>query len=419
MFMGASVLTWALVLIFMGGMGKSAMMPLHIWLPDAMEGPTPVSALIHAATMVVAGVYLVARLFPLYLMEESSLVIVTVVGALTAFYAAMVACVQIDIKRVLAFSTISQIAFMMVSLGVARPEYHEGLGYMASMFHLFTHAMFKALLFLGAGALIHAIGSNDYTAMHGLRKYMPITHWTFLIGCLAIAGIIPFSGFFSKDEILSACGNYSTLVYIWMSLVAGLTAFYMFRLYYLIFWWKEHEIKEGEHAPHDQPWTMSLPLIILAAVSCVAGFIPFGKLVTWNGESYDFMAHFDWGVASISLGVAVVSIALATVMYRKENDLPAKFKNALPNLWKWCLHRFYWDELYQFITHKIIFGCVSRPLAWFDRHIIDGTMDAFANVTNKASEAIKPLHSGQAQMYVWVYIIGALLLASVTAICLI
>ncbi len=419
MFMGASVLTWALVLIFMGGMGKSAMMPLHIWLPDAMEGPTPVSALIHAATMVVAGVYLVARLFPLYLMEETSLVIVTVVGAITAFYAAMVACAQIDIKRVLAFSTISQIAFMMVSLGVARPEFHEGLGYMASMFHLFTHAMFKALLFLGAGALIHAIGSNDYTAMHGLRKYMPVTHWTFLIGCLAIAGIIPFSGFFSKDEILSACGNYSPLVYVWMSMVAGLTAFYMFRLYYLIFWWKEHKIPEGHHAPHDQAWTMSLPLIILALISCVAGFIPFGKFVSWNGEPYDFMAHFDWGVASISLLVAVLAIILATVMYRKENPLPEKFKNALPALWDWCHHRFYWDELYMFITHKIIFNGICRPLAWFDRHIIDGTMDSFAILTNKASELIRPLQSGQVQMYVWIYIIGALLLGGVTVLCLI
>ncbi|MDE6296435.1 MAG: NADH-quinone oxidoreductase subunit L, partial [Muribaculaceae bacterium] len=180
-FLGASVLTWALVLIFTGGMGKSAMMPLHIWLPDAMEGPTPVSALIHAATMVVAGVYLVARMFPLYLCEESALQFITWVGAITAFYAAVVACCQIDIKRILAFSTISQIAFMMVSLGVARPDLHEGLGYMASMFHLFTHAMFKALLFLGAGALIHAVHSNNYTAMGGLRKYMPITHWTFLI----------------------------------------------------------------------------------------------------------------------------------------------------------------------------------------------------------------------------------------------
>ncbi len=419
MFMGASVLTWALVLIFMGGMGKSAMMPLHIWLPDAMEGPTPVSALIHAATMVVAGVYLVARLFPLYLMEETSLVIITVVGALTAFYAAMVACVQVDIKRVLAFSTISQIAFMMVSLGVARPEFHHGLGYMASMFHLFTHAMFKALLFLGAGALIHAIGSNDYTAMHGLRKHMPITHITFLIGCLAIAGIIPFSGFFSKDEILSSCLGYDWMAYLWMSLVAGMTAFYMFRLYYLIFWWKEHKTPEGHHAPHDQPWTMSLPLIILAAVSCVAGFIPFGNLVTWNGHPYDFMAHFDWSVAAVSLAVALAGIGLATVMYRKENSLPEKFRKAVPALWNWCYHRFYWDELYIFITHKIIFGCICRPLAWFDRHIIDGTMDAFATITNKASDAIKPLQSGQIQMYVWYYLIGVLALGTITVLCLI
>lgn len=418
-FMGGSVLTWALVLIFMGGMGKSAMMPLHIWLPDAMEGPTPVSALIHAATMVVAGVYLVARLFPLYLMEPTALEIITVVGALTALYAAVVACTQIDIKRVLAFSTISQIAFMMVSLGVARPEFHEGLGYMASMFHLFTHAMFKALLFLGAGALIHAIGSNDYTEMHGLHKSMPITHWTFLIGCLAIAGIIPFSGFWSKDEILSSCMGYNWVAYVWMSFVAFLTAFYMFRLYFLIFWWKEHKTPEGHHAPHDQPWTMSLPLVILAAISCVAGFIPFGKFVTWNGEPYDFMAHFDWGIAGVSLVVAILGIGLAYVMYFKENPLPNKFRNAMPALWTWAHHRFYWDELYQFITHKIIFGSVCRPLAWFDRHIIDGTMDAFATITNKASEAIKPLQSGQIQMYVWYYLVGVLLLGGITALCLI
>lgn len=424
-FMGGSVLTWALVLIFMGGMGKSAMMPLHIWLPDAMEGPTPVSALIHAATMVVAGVYLVARLFPLYLMETAALDIIVVVGALTALYAAMVACTQIDIKRVLAFSTISQIAFMMVSLGVARPEFHHGLGYMAGMFHLFTHAMFKALLFLCAGALIHAIGSNDYTAMHGLRKHMPITHATFLVGCLAIAGIIPFAGFFSKDEILTATLGHSTLWYVWMSAVAGLTAFYMFRLYFLIFWWKEHKVPAGHHAPHDQPWTMTLPLVILAVISCFAGFVPMGNLVTWNGhEMFEEVSFFtnlkalDWSVAAISLLVAVAAIALATVMYRKENPLPSKLKNALPNLWRWCHHRFYWDELYMFITHKIIFGCVSKPIAWFDRHIVDGTMDAFASITHKASYAIRGLQSGNIQMYVWFYLIGALLLGAVTAICL-
>ncbi len=425
LFMGCSVLTWALVLIFMGGMGKSAMMPLHIWLPDAMEGPTPVSALIHAATMVVAGVYLVARLFPLYLMEEAALNIIVVVGALTALYAAIVACTQIDIKRVLAFSTISQIAFMMVSLGVARPEFHHGLGYMAGMFHLFTHAMFKALLFLCAGALIHAIGSNDYTAMHGLRKYMPVTHITFLIGCLAIAGIIPFAGFFSKDEILTATMGHSIFWYIWMSLVAGLTAFYMFRLYYLIFWWKEHKIPEGHHAPHDQPWTMTLPLVILAAVSCVAGFVPMGNLVTWNGhEMFEEVSFFtnlkalDWSVAAISLAVAIIAIVIATVMYRKENPLPAKMKAAMPALWRWAHHRFYWDELYMFITHKIIFGCVSKPIAWFDRHIIDGTMDGLAFVTNKLSYAIRGLQSGNLQFYVWFYLIGALVLGAVTAICL-
>lgn len=425
-FMGASVLTWALVLIFMGGMGKSAMMPLHIWLPDAMEGPTPVSALIHAATMVVAGVYLVARLFPLYLMETAALDIIVVVGALTAFYAAMVACTQVDIKRVLAFSTISQIAFMMVSLGVARPEFHHGLGYMAGMFHLFTHAMFKALLFLCAGALIHAIGSNNYTEMHGLRKYMPVTHITFLIGCLAIAGIIPFAGFFSKDEILTATMGHSTFWYLWMSLVAGLTAFYMFRLYYLIFWWKEHKVPEGHHAPHDQPWTMTLPLVILAAISCVAGFVPMGNLVTWNGhEMFDHVNFFTnlgalgWSVAGISLAVAIVAILIATKMYKTENDLPAKMKSALPRLWDWCYHRFYWDELYMFITHKIIFGCISKPIAWFDRHIVDGTMDGFAYCTQKASEAIKGLQSGNVQTYVWFYLVGALLLGAVTAICLI
>lgn len=417
MFMGASVMTWALVLIFMGGMGKSAMMPLHIWLPDAMEGPTPVSALIHAATMVVAGVYLVARLFPLFVQEEAALQIVTVVGAITALYAAMVACAQIDIKRVLAFSTISQIAFMMVSLGVARPEIHEGMGYMASMFHLFTHAMFKALLFLGAGALIHAVHSNNYTAMHGLRKHMPITHITFLIGCLAIAGIIPFAGFFSKDEILTACLGNSMVAYVWMSLVAGLTAFYMFRLYYLIFWWKDHEVHEGHHAPKDSPWTMSLPLIILALVSIVAGFIPFGELVTYNGEPYHI--HLNWTVAGISLAVAVIAILIATKMYKKENPLPEKLGNALPNLWRWCHKRFYFDELYMFITHRIIFNLVSRPIAWFDRHIIDGTMDGFASVTNKASEKIKGLQSGNVQSYVLVYLMGALLIGAVVAVCLV
>ena len=419
-FMGCSVLTWAMVLIFTGGMGKSAMLPLHIWLPDAMEGPTPVSALIHAATMVVAGVYLVARMFPVYCVVEASMTFICCVGAITAFYAAVVACTQVDIKRVLAFSTISQIAFMMVSLGVARDymvegEHYSGLGYMAGMFHLFTHAMFKALLFLGAGALIHAVHSNDYTKMGGLRKYMPITHWTVLIGCLAIAGIWPFSGFFSKDEMLAAMFSRHWFWGAWMTMVAGLTAFYMFRLYYHIFWWEENPEYE-HHKPHDAPWQMSIPLILLAAVSCVAGFIPFGELVTWNGAPYHI--HIEAPVAATSLTVAVLAILLATVMYRKKNPLPEKFRKALPGLWTAAYHRFYWDEIYLFITHKIIFGGICKAIAWFDRHVIDATMDAFAKVTQKVSFAIRGFQSGNVQAYVLWYFFGAVALAIITWICL-
>lgn len=410
-FLGASVLTWALCLIYTGGMGKSAMMPLHIWLPDAMEGPTPVSALIHAATMVVAGVYLVARLFPIYLLETFALDFVLVVGAITALYAAIVACTQIDIKRVLAFSTISQIAFMMVALGVARPEIHEGVGYMASMFHLFTHAMFKALLFMGAGALIHAVHSNDYTAMGGLRKYMPIAHVTFLIGCLAIAGIPPFAGFWSKDEILVAVYGYSTFWGVWMTFVAGLTAFYMFRLYFLIFWWNEPEY---HHKPHDAPWTMNFALVFLASVSVVAGLIPFGKFVTWQGHEY--IIEMDWTVASVSVIVALCGILFAMRMYLRENPLPARMRAFLPRLHEAALRRFYWDELYLFVTHKIIFNGICRPIAWFDRHVIDGTMNGFAFITNKASYAIRGFQSGSVQMYVLWYLLGALILSAVTAV---
>ena len=414
-FMGCSVMAWALILIFMGGAGKSAMFPLHIWLPDAMEGPTPVSALIHAATMVVAGVYLVARLFPLYAQEPGVLEIITVVGAITALYAAIVACVQSDIKRVLAFSTISQIAFMFTALGVARPELHEGVGYMASMFHLFTHAMFKALLFLGAGAIIHAVHSNEVDAMGGLRKYMPICHITFLIGCLAIAGIPPFAGFFSKDEILVAAFENSPLWGTWLTVVAGMTAFYMFRVYYLIFWWNNPDF--GEHKPHEAPAVMKIPLIFLAAVSCVAGLIPFGEFVTWNREVYHI--HLNYTVAGTSVVVALIGIALATVLYRKENSIPEKMQNAVRGLWTAAYHRFYMDELYQFITHKIIFARICKPIAWFDRHIIDGTMDMFANVTNKVSVAIRGLQSGSIQAYILVYFVGVLLIALITWLCLI
>ena len=418
-FMGASVITWAMVLIFVGGMGKSAMMPLHIWLPDAMEGPTPVSALIHAATMVVAGVYLVARMFPVYCVVDASMTFITCVGAITAFYAAAVACAQIDIKRILAFSTISQIAFMMVALGVAYTGevngHYGGLGYMAGMFHLFTHAMFKALLFLGAGALIHAVHSNNYTAMGGMAKYMPICHITFLIGCLAIAGIYPFSGFFSKDEMLAAMFQRHWFWGAWMTMVAGLTAFYMFRMYFLVFWWKENPHYK-EHRPHDAPWQMSVPLIFLAAVSCVAGFIPFGELVTWNGLPYHI--HIEASVAATSLIVAVIAIAFAAWMYYKENPKPARLKAAFPGLWQAANRRFYWDEMYMFVTHKFIFGIICKSIAWFDRHVIDATMDGFAKITQKTSFAIRGMQSGSIQTYVLWYFLGAVALAIITWIAL-
>lgn len=419
-FMGASVITWAMVLIFTGGMGKSAMMPLHIWLPDAMEGPTPVSALIHAATMVVAGVYLVARMFPVYCVVEASMTFICCVGAITAFYAAVVACAQTDIKRILAFSTISQIAFMMVSLGVATTAptqggHYGGLGYMAGMFHLFTHAMFKALLFLGAGALIHAVHSNEYTAMGNMRKYMPICHWTFLIGCLAIAGIWPFSGFFSKDEMLAAMFANNSFWGAWMTMVAALTAFYMFRLYFLVFWWKDNE-HYREHRPHDAPWQMSLPLIILAAISCVAGFIPFGELVTWDGKPYHI--HIEPQVAATSLTIAVLAIAFAAWFYAKENRKPAAMKAAFPGLWRAANRRFYWDEIYMFVTHKIIFNIICKSIAWFDRHVIDATMDGFAKITQKTSYAIRGMQNGSIQTYVVWYLLGAIALAVITWIAL-
>ena len=408
-FMGISVMSWAMALIFIGGAGKSAMFPLHIWLPDAMEGPTPVSALIHAATMVVAGVYLVARLFPVYILYAPDVLHgIAYVGAFTSLFAAVIACVQTDIKRVLAFSTISQIGFMMVALGVSKMGGEEGLGYMAGMFHLFTHAMFKALLFLGAGSIIHAVHSNEMSKMGGLRKYMPFTHWTFLIACLAIAGIPPFSGFFSKDEILTAVFNFNPYFGALMTFTAGLTAFYMFRLYYNIFWGKEHK---HDHTPHESPFAMLFPLIFLATVTVFAGWIiPFGNFVSSDGVA--FHSELDMTTATISVVVALLSIALATVFYMKDSKTPAKLATTFSGLHKAASHRFYVDEVYMFITKKVIFNNISTPIAWFDRHVIDATMNGFANVTQWTSRRIKGFQSGEVQHYAFVILLGAIMIAA-------
>ncbi|MDR1518367.1 MAG: NADH-quinone oxidoreductase subunit L [Dysgonamonadaceae bacterium] len=404
----------ALGLMIIGGAGKSAMFPFHLWLPDAMEGPTPVSALIHAATMVVAGVYLIARLFPLFVgFAPDVLHLAGYVGAFTALFAAVIACVQTDIKRVLAFSTISQIGFMIVALGVSTSAdpHHGGLGYMASMFHLFTHAMFKALLFLGAGAVIHAVHSNEMKDMGGLWKYMPLTHITFLVACLAIAGIPPFSGFFSKDEILAATFMFSPTMGYLMTFIAGLTAFYMFRLYYNIFWAKPYEVKSGHgghaHKPHEAPAVMTFPLLFLAAVTCVAGFIPFGNFVSSNGEAYHI--HIDKQVAVTSVVVALVGIGIATLMYRGASRKVADgLERGFGFLYRAAVHRFYIDEIYQFVTHKIIFALISKPIAWFDRHVVDAFFDRLAWLAHVTATKIKGLQGGNVQSYAVVFLWGIL-----------
>ncbi|OIR07547.1 NADH-quinone oxidoreductase subunit L [mine drainage metagenome] len=406
-FLGASVLTWGLTLVFIGGAGKSAMFPFHIWLPDAMEGPTPVSALIHAATMVVAGVYLVARLFPIFSVDEFALQIVTYVGLVSAFIAAIIACTQTDIKRVLAYSTMSQIGYMMFALGVAKQGGEEGLGYMGSMFHLFTHAFFKSLLFLGAGAVIHLVHSNDMKDMGGLRKLMPITHLSFLIACLAISGIPPFAGFFSKEEILLASFNANKLVYGVALFTSGLTAFYMFRLYFNIFWSKEAHVHDHHHG--EGTWSMKIPLIILGILAAVAGLTPFSHFVTSDGVALE--THIDWVFSAAPILFGVMGILIAAVLYKNANAKPDMIATSLGGFYRSAYRKFYIDEVYLFVTKKIIFNLIGRPAAWFDKNIVDGFMNLLATVTAKISGLIKGLQSGKVQNYTLYFFGGIVALA--------
>ena len=410
-FMGLSALTWALCLIFIGGAGKSAMFPLHIWLPDAMEGPTPVSALIHAATMVVAGVFLVARLFPVYSQVPIALDVVAYVGIFSAFFAAIIACTQTDIKRVLAFSTMSQIGYMMFSLGVAGGYWGEkGLGYSASMFHLFTHAMFKALLFLGAGAVIHYVHSNEMGDMGGLRKKMPITNIVFFIACLAISGVPPLSGFFSKEEILTAAFNHNKIIYAVGILTACLTAFYMFRLYFMIFWNKSsvsHHEGEGHHG--EAPFTMKLPLIILGLATIVVGFIPFGKYISADGSILESEFHLNLAIIAVAAGL--LGITIATAFYMKPSEMPAKISASIGSIYNSIHQKFFIDEIYLFVTKKIIFNLVSAPAAWFDKNIVDGMMNFISVVTENTSDGIKSFQSGKIADYVLWFFAGVILIS--------
>ncbi|PIV58518.1 MAG: NADH-quinone oxidoreductase subunit L [Bacteroidetes bacterium CG02_land_8_20_14_3_00_31_25] len=405
-FMGMNIITWAMLLIFIGGAGKSAMFPLHIWLPDAMEGPTPVSALIHAATMVVAGVYLVARMFIVFHFQApDALEVVAYVGAFTSLFTAVIAITQYDIKRILAFSTLSQIGYMILALGVSGYGGEEGVGYMASMFHLTTHAMFKALLFLGAGSIIHAIHSNDLRDMGGLRKYMPITFITFAIAVLSISGIPPFSGFWSKDEILAAAFEHNKIIYFSSVLVAGLTAFYMSRLFFTVFFGKKTEY---HHTPHESPWVMTIPLLILSIGATFAGFIPFNELVTSDGAAFE--SHLSMSIALPSIAIALLGIFFAFLLYYKKSNTPDKITRTLGFFYKTTLNKFYFDELYLFVTKKIIFNIISQSIAWFDRHVVDGSMNGIAWVIEKTSVKSKELQSGQLQQYAFIFVAGTIIL---------
>jgi NADH-quinone oxidoreductase subunit L len=403
-FLGMSLLTLAAVLVFMGAAGKSAMFPLHIWLPDAMEGPTPVSALIHAATMVVAGVYLVARMFPVFASAPGGLHLVMVVGAFTSLFAAVIACTQDDIKRVLAFSTLSQLGYMMFSLGVASMDHPQGFS--ASMFHLFTHAFFKALLFLGAGAMIHAVHSNEIWSMGGLARRMPVTHATFLIACLAIAGIWPFAGFFSKDEILAAVlASGHVGVFAVGVIVAGLTAFYMFRIYFVSFWGQPRSTGAG-HA-HEAPAVMLAPLVVLAVLSSVAGFVPVGEHVGF-GEAAGH-GGINLGIALPTVALALAAIAAAWFFYGGQGNRAESIARALGGLYTTIKNKFYIDEVYLFVTKKVIFRFVSQPIAWFDRRVVDGGVNLTARATRQLGRELGRTQTGQVQSYgVW-FVSGVIL----------
>ncbi len=409
-FMGLSILAWGLLLVFIGGAGKSAMFPLHIWLPDAMEGPTPVSALIHAATMVVAGVFLVARLFPMFYFVEDGFVlqIVAFVGAFSSLFAAIIAITQTDIKRVLAYSTMSQLGYMMLALGVSGYDGHDGLGYMASMYHLFTHAMFKALLFLGAGSVIHAVHSNYLKDMGSLRKYMPVTNVTFLIAALAIAGIPPFAGFWSKDEILVAVYEHNSFLYAIGIIVAGLTAIYIFRIYFGIFWGPN---KNYQHTPKESPFSMTFPLMVLAFLSTTVGFIPFSEFI--SPDRMGFVGHLNIPLALVAVLAGVIGIAIAWVLYKKENELSARTAQRFGPFYTWAYHKFYLDELYLYVTKTILFKGIASGAAWFDKNIVDATMNAIGNSTVAVSAKIKSVQSGKVQDYAMAFVSGIIILAIV------
>lgn len=406
-FMGMSIVAWGALLVFIGGAGKSAIFPLHIWLPDAMEGPTPVSALIHAATMVVAGVFLVARLFPLYAIAAPGVLhVIAVLACITALFAALVACTQTDLKKVLAYSTISQIAFMMLGLGVAGLGGDASEGYTAALFHLFTHAFFKAGLFLCAGVVIHAVGSGVLENLGGLRKSLPITHIVFLVAALAISGVPFLSGFYSKEAILAAAFRSSPVLYAAALLASGLTAFYMFRIFFLVFYNKPARKVTGHTV---EPWQMTVPLLILGGLSIVAGYIDFGRYIHADASAIHLSVH--WGFSIAPVLVAFAGIVFAANMYLMANDLPQKTRHFFGSLYAWFYHKLYIDEIYLFVAKKIMIEGLGGLIVWVDAHIVQAAVSASGDGFVRFSESIKKIQSGRIQSYGYYFLGGVILIA--------
>jgi NADH-quinone oxidoreductase subunit L len=360
-------------------------------------------------------------LFPLYHSIPAAQDLVAYVGAFSALFAAVIACTQTDIKRILAYSTMSQIGYMMFALGVSGYGGEEGLGYTASMFHLFTHAMFKALLFLAAGAVIHHVHSNDLSAMGGMRKQMPVTNILFLLACLAISGVPPLSGFFSKEEILTAAFHNNKLVYTIGILTAALTAFYMFRLYYSIFWNKKaahspslSEKGTGDEAAHQKEadGSMLIALFILGIGTLAAGFIPFSHYVTSDGNAFHSDFHLSLAVIAVSAGL--LGILIATVLYLKPSGRAEKISLSLGGLYRSAYRKFYVDEVYTFVTKKIIFNFISAPAAWIDKNVVDRTMILSGEITALVSDEIKTLQSGKVYNYVIYFLAGVIALSLFT-----
>ena len=399
---GTGFLTVIALLLFVGPIGKSGQFPLHVWLPDAMEGPTPVSALIHAATMVVAGVYLVGRAMFLFAEVPVVMNFIAWIGGFTAIFAASIAITQRQIKRILAYSTVSQLGYMMLALGAGSLT--------SSFFHLMTHAFFKAMLFLSAGAVMHAMADEaDIFRMGGLRKKLPVTFAAMTIGVLAIAGIPPFAGFFSKDEILAAAAAVSTPLYVLAVVTAFMTAFYMARLLFVTFMGEPASREAYDHA-HEVGWFMRLPLLVLAVLSVLSGmwghFCGFGEWVRFGAAAHE---GIDWVIAGSSTVLAVLAMGLAWKIYVAKSWDADELAARCGILYRLSFHKFYIDEIYAALIKVLVDG-IARVLYWLDVYIVDGIVNGLGGVVRLASGWLSPAENGQAQSYAGVYLCGVIIL---------